>query len=332
MSFLYPYILTLLFLLPLFWVLARKRESGLRDFFAPELYKKMVSNRGGLSAAARRALMLAAVGLGIIALARPYIDRGEMKIKSDSAELVAAFDISRSMTANDVYPNRFEMAKRKFHDLLSALKDTRVAVIGFSSRAFLIAPLSDDYESLKYLVDHMSLEYVSLKGTNLMAALEAANSLLEKRGQKALLVFTDGGDKRDFSKEIDYAKKHGIKVFIYAIGTKKGGVMKLENGDIVRDAKGNIVITRLNGAIADLAKESGGVYRVYSLHSGDMKRVAADILKRLKNSRSEERVVKMREELFYYPLAASIVLFMISLFSLPREVFAMAGSTKRGMK
>jgi len=81
-------------------------------------------------------------------------------------------------------------------------------VVGFSSRAFLVAPLTADYESLKYLVDHMGMGYVSLKGTDIGAPLQVAENLLKDRKRKALLIFTDGGDKRDFSEEISYAKEH----------------------------------------------------------------------------------------------------------------------------
>ncbi len=318
MSFFYPYVLFMLLLLPLFWFLAGKKEDNLKQSFAPDLYKKMVATNGGLSKRVRDTLLLLAIGFGIVALARPYIDRGEVKIKSESAELVVAIDISRSMMAEDIYPNRFEMAKKKFDDLLKYLKNSRVAVVGFSSRAFLVAPLSEDYDSLRYLVKHMSLDYISLKGTNFLAPLKVTGNLLKKREQKGLLIFTDGGDQKDFSKEIEYAKKHGIKVFVYALGTKKGGAMRLENGDFVRDEKGDIVITSLNGAVASLAKKSGGVYREFSLSSSDMKEFANDILKRLEATSSEERTIKMSKELFYYPLAVSILLFLISFSSLPR--------------
>ncbi len=316
MEFIYPYLLILLLLLPILWILAERGGDSLKHRFTPELYEKMVRRGGWLGRRGRRALLLAAMALAIVALARPVIDRGEIKVEQETIDLIVAFDISQSMFADDVYPNRFELAKRKFFDLLDVTTEARIGVIGFSSRAFLVAPLTHDFASLRYLVKHMGLEYVSLKGTDMMAPLEVTQSLLKDRDKKALLIFTDGGDQRDFSKEIDYARRHAIKVFVYAIGTDKGGVMKTDHG-VVRDEKGNIVITRLNPAVRTLAEETGGLYMPFSLGSGDMRRMAEAIRHRIQAQKHKSETIRDREELFYYPLAGSLFLFWSAWVSLP---------------
>ena len=316
MEFMYPSVLFLLLLIPLLWILIKRDESQLKNYFTPELYKKMTAKGGGMSRRSRQILFLASLALGIVALARPYIDNGEIKVKSETTDLVVAFDISRSMFSDDVYPNRFALSQRKFFDLLESLKDTRVAVIGFSSRAFLVAPLTSDYASLRYLVKHMGFDFVSLKGTDMMAPLEVTKNLLKNRSKKALLIFTDGGDKKDFSLESDFAKKAGIKVFIYAVGTKKGGVMKVGNS-IVRDENGEVVITHLSTAIKSLAKSTGGIYREFSFKSGDMKELAEVIKDSLHSSRVKEDIIRDRIELFKIPLLLAIALFLMSFSSLP---------------
>lgn len=331
MEFLYPYVLISIPLLIPLWHLTRKRGADLRERFAPELYRKMVVRGGGMSRRTRRALLIAAMALGIVALARPVIEKGEIKVKESTVDLVVAFDISRSMFADDVFPNRFELAKRKFYDLLDHMKHARIGVIGFSSRAFLVAPLTRDYASLKYLVKHMGFDYVTLRGTDMMAPLEVTENLLAKKKRKALLIFTDGGDKKDFSKEVAYAKKNGITVFVYAIGTKKGGIMKF-GGNVVRDDKGEVVVTRLNPAVEKLATETGGVYMPYSLSSSDMKRLAETILARLEPTETKERLIKERDELFVYPLAAAVLLFLVAGVSLPRRVIPASGFGGKGEK
>ena len=316
MQFTYPYVLFLLFLIPLLWVLLGKSKDVLKNYFTPELFEKMVAKGGGMSSRSRQALLLASLALGIVALARPYIDNGEIKVKSETTDLVVAFDISRSMFADDVYPNRFSLSQRKFFDLLNSLKDTRIAVIGFSSRAFLVAPLTSDYASLRYLVEHMGLDFISLKGTDMMAPLQVTKNLLKNRTKKALLIFTDGGDKNDFSKEVDFAKREGIKVFIYAVGTKKGGVMKVGR-DVVRDENGDVVITHLNSAVKSLAEATGGIYKEFSFKSGDMMELAKIVKKSLHSSKVKEDVIRDRKELFKIPLILAIALFLISFSSLP---------------
>ena len=319
MSFVHPWWFAALLLLPIVWWAARQSGDRLRKRFKPELYAKMLTPGGGLDPRTRRLLLLLASALVITALARPVIEKGEIHLKQKTVDLMVAFDISRSMFADDVYPNRFELARRKFFELLNDLKNTRVGVMGFSSRAFLIAPLTSDYDSLRYLVKHMRFDYVSLRGTDMMAPLEVTDRLMKDRKRKALLIFTDGGDDKDLSKEIAFAKTHGIKVFIYAVGTQKGGIMKDRNGAVVRDQHGNIVVVKLNPAIRKLAEETGGVYMTYSLGSGDMKRLAREIRRRLVPSETKERTIHQREELFVYPLALAIALYLAAMSSLPRR-------------
>ena len=316
MQLLYPYVLFLLLLIPVLWIFLGKSKDALKNYFTPELYEKMVAKGGGMSRRSRQVLLLASLALGIVALARPVIDNGEIKVKSETTDIVVAFDISRSMFADDVYHNRFSLSQRKFFDLLESLKDTRIAVIGFSSRAFLVAPLTSDYASLRYLVEHIGLDYISLKGTDMMAPLQVTKNLLKNRTKKALLIFTDGGDKKDFSKEIDFAKREGIKVFIYAVGTEKGGVMKVGKS-IVRDENGDVVITHLNSAVKSLAEATGGVYKEFSFKSGDMMELATIIKKSLSSSKVKEDVIRDRKELFKIPLMLAIVLFLMSFSSLP---------------
>ncbi len=306
-----------LFIIPLILlILVKTKKVDFEKFFKKDILVKMQKGSSGLSKKVRAYLLIASLSFLIIAIARPVINNGEIKVKSEFIDLVTAFDISKSMLATDIYPNRLEFSKDKFFEFLDYFKKGRVGVIGFSSRAFLISPLTSDYTTLKYLVKNMSLDYVSLKGTNLLEPLIITNKLLKNSKQKALLIFSDGGDKSDFSKEIEYAKEHNIKVFVYAVATNKGSVIKDKNG-VLKDKNGNIVITRLNEKIKDLALKSGGAYMQYSLRKDDMKILAKEIEKKLKVNRVNEKIIKDIKELFYYPLLISIILFFIANFSLP---------------
>jgi Ca-activated chloride channel family protein len=150
-----------------------------------------------------------------------------------------------------------------------------------------------------------------------MSALEAANNLFENQEKKVLVLFTDGGDKQDLSEEIAYAKSHRITVFIYAIGTEKGGVIKTENG-VLKDSKGDIVIVKRNDAIKKLALETGGAYMVYSLKNNDVKALADLIESKFSAKLQEETTIKNREELFLYPLGGALLALFMAFFSLPR--------------
>ena len=133
--------------------------------------------------------------------------------------------------------------------------------------------------------------------------------------KKAFLIFTDGGDQSDFSKEIAYAKEHKIVVFVYAIGSDKGGVIKTKNGAL-KDKNGNIVVVRINKNIKKLALQTGGAYMRATLSSKDISMLSNAIKSRFKAKGSEINSIKDKSELFYYPLSLAILLFFMANFSL----------------
>ncbi len=309
------FLLLLILLLPLAMMLFRK-SGTLAHYFDAEVLKKLQLSEGLLSPALRNTMLLLSVALMIVALARPYVDNGEIKVRSSTIDVMAAFDISRSMFANDVYPNRLALAKKKFQEFSSDFQEAKIGVIGFSSRAFLISPLTEDFGTLDYLVGNMNLDSVTLKGTSVMNALEVTDELLKESAKKALILFTDGGDKSDFSEEVAYAKQHGIVVFVYNIGTTKGGVIPGEKGALTDD-KGNIVVVRVNEEIRSLALQSGGAYMAYSLKNNDIDALAGAIKQRFREKNEEESAIRDVKELFYYPLGAALTLLLIAFYSLP---------------
>jgi len=317
MHFEQPHLLFLLIvLIPLGLVLftsAKKKHA----VFAPEVLALLMHKSHTLPQWVRNSLLLGAMALLIVALARPVIDNGEIKVKNSTIDIIAGFDISRSMFANDIYPNRLELAKRKFDAFLNDVRETRVGVIGFSSRAFMISPLTEDFGTLRYLVQNMNTDMVSLKGTDIMQALEQTDALLKNSDKKALLLFTDGGDDKDFRDEIAYAKAHHIVVFVYNIGTEKGGVIPTGHGAMT-DKKGDIVVVKRNDAIKDLALQSGGAYMVYSLRHNDIKALADAIKARFTVHNETTDTIRDVEELFVWPLGAGVVLLFMALYSLPR--------------
>jgi len=309
------FLLVLLLLLPLALMLFRKGAT-IAHYFDAEILKKLQLSDGLLSPAVKNSFLLLSSALMIVALARPYIDNGKIKVTTSTIDVMAAFDISRSMFANDVYPNRLTLAKKKFEEFSGDFQEAKIGVIGFTSRAFLISPLTEDFATLEYLVTNMNLDSVTLRGTSVMNALEVTNDLLSESEKKALILFSDGGDSDDFSKEIAYAKRHNIVVFAYNIGTTKGGVIPDTNGALT-DKNGDIVVVRLNKKIKDLALQSGGAYMEYSLKSNDINALAEAIKQRFSEKNEEESTIKDEKELFSYPLSVALILLFLALYSMP---------------
>ena len=304
-------------LLPLFYFLQSKK-SDLEHIFSKEVLKRVRLKNSALSKKWRNILLILSMVLTIIALARPQIDHGEIKVKSSFINIVTAIDMSKSMFANDIYPNRFEFAKKKFFDSLAYFKSAKIALMGFSSQTFLISPLTQDFNSLKFLGKNLNLDYLNLQGTDIMTTLISANNLFGEEKRKILLIFTDGSDQKQFDKEISYCKENNIIVYIYNIGTDKGGVINDKDG-VLKDKEGNIVVVKRTDNIKKLALETGGAYMKYSLNNNDIKLLANTIQSRYKAITEEISTIKDRKELFYYPLSLAILFLFMALFSMPKE-------------
>ena len=162
-------------------------------------------------------LLFIAFILLIITLGRPVLSNEPIKVKQNNLALMVAFDISRSMQCEDVFPNRLAFAKNKFDSLLKNLSNEKIGALAFSSRAFLIAPITNDYHTLKYLIKNINTKYISVNGSDIYEALQSTKVLLSQNKQKSLIIFTDGTDKIEFDKEIKFAKQNDIKVFIYKL-------------------------------------------------------------------------------------------------------------------
>jgi Ca-activated chloride channel family protein len=307
------WILILLFFLLLIKTISKSYEN----IFSKDMLNKIIVGKSKKNT--NFILLFIAFILIVLSLARPVIQNEPIKISTKSLSLVIAFDISKSMICEDVYPNRLSFAKNKFTSLLKNLKDEKVGVIGFSSKSFLIAPITNDYLSLKYLVQNMSTSYISVNGSDIFEALRSTNNLLKNSKQKALIILSDGTDTNDFSTQIQYANDNNIKVFIYAIATRQGGVIKTKD-DIQKDKDGNIVVTRLNDNIKDLALETNGAYLEFTNKSNDIKEFVNIIRKKFKEKEKKEIIINTNQELYYFPLTLAFILIFIAISGFKRRI------------
>lgn len=315
MSFDAPNALYVLFLLVVLFLISGKIKDYTRYFSQGMLDKVLIGKE-------QKKLNFLLLSLSftflIIALAKPIVQNKPIELPKESLDMIVAFDISKSMLSSDVYPTRLQFAKNKFMTLLEESKDEKIGVIGFSASAFMVAPLTDDLATLQYLVTNLSNEFISAQGSSSLEALKSTNQLLEKANKKALIIFTDGTDSKDFTKEIKYAKDNNIKVFVYAIATQKGGVIKEQEG-ILKDNNGNIVVTRLNPDIKELALQSGGAYLEYSTNSDDIKIFLDVIREQFETQKQEELIIEDNQEYFYIPLVLAIIFYMLAISGFRRN-------------
>ncbi len=297
-------------------------KSTVENIFDKKILEKLTINNDSLTRLGRNSLLFIALFLMIISLSRPVLLKEEIKIAQKKIDILIALDISKSMLCQDLYPSRLEFAKKKIFELLDKFKEANAGVIAFADEAFLVSPLSEDKNTLKYLIENLDTMSLSTNGTNIMVALRKTDRFLKQSSQKILIIFSDGGDMKDFSKEIKFAQKNSIKVYVYATATKKGADIKYL-GEKLKDKNGNIVITKLNENIKSLSIKSGAAYIKGGYKDKSIDLLIKDIREKSKTKELKNRKIKDYKELFYYPLSLAVLFMLFAFGSLPKRPAAL---------
>ena len=254
----------------------------------------------------------------VLALADPQIGTRQEKVKRNGIDVVVALDVSRSMLAQDVQPDRLTRAKQFISNFVDELSNDRFAMIVFAGRAYLQMPLSVDYSAAKLYLKTVNTESVPTQGTNISQALELANETFAKgdNKSKALIIISDGEDNEPGVEEaLEQASKNGIKVFTIAVGSDKGSPIPLANGDYKRDAQNNIVLSKVNiEAMRDYAAKSGGKSFVLGNGKAEIDAIFKE-LGRITTKEIDETVFTEFDDKFQYCLLAA-VFFLVLEFML----------------
>lgn len=248
----------------------------------------------------------------VVSLSRPILYSNLISKDKLNIEFVAAIDFSKSMLADDIKPSRFEFAKQKVQSLVEKLKTEKLALLGFSNQSYMIVPSTNNYEVFSYLNKNLSIENINKNGTDFLKILNATNEILNHKERKFLILFTDAGEQKDFSKEISFAKQNEMVVSVYNIASLKGSAIRYKD-ELVKDEKGNIVVSKLNKNIENLALKTGGVYAEYSLIKDDLDKVLNNIKNKAVKDLKDESF-ENKNEIFYIPLILAFLFFMLARF------------------
>ncbi len=272
MTFAQPAWLILLVLLPLLGLaallVARLRRSQWSSLMAPRLRSSLLKRGSPLPRWFALLFLLAATAAVIIGLARPQGDAGTRTEKSLGRNLLIALDLSRSMRVPDVKPDRLSQAKLVIYEMLDALPNERVGIIGFAGSSYLYAPLTVDHRAVRETVDQIDETWAPLGGSDLASAVSLAIDTLKKTGQKnnALVILSDGEKHDDNLDEmIAEAGRSGVYILAVGVGTEDGDYIPNPDfpGNRMVDKNGKPVISRLHADVMrKLAVETKGRYAV----------------------------------------------------------------------
>lgn len=293
------------------------KQNKLENYFSKTALNKLSISNQYFSNKTRNIILFLSLIFMIIALARPVTNEKINNSETSLTPIIIAIDVSKSMKAVDLFPNRLEFAKQKLLNILDNSKTEAIGVILFAKSSFLVSPVTEDFNSLKILIKNLDTGINFDNGTNIYSTLESTNKLLKNYSNKNLLLLTDGGDKENFDEEINFANKNGIKIYTLALATSNGSAIKEENGNYLTTKDGKIVNVKLNSKIKDLSLKTDGGYIEYSLDNKDIEQILDDINSKSNKEKFEERKYKTYTELFYYPLAIAIFLLLIAFSSMP---------------
>ncbi len=266
--FVQPYLLLLLSLIPVvglaWWWAAARAEARLADLVAPALQPRLLPPRSHARTLAQLILALVALSLLTVAAARPQWGRRDETVITRGRNLLIALDVSRSMLATDVHPNRLERAKVDILDLIAELRGDNAGLLVFRHKGVLLCPLTTDYSFLRQAVDSVSPESAPRGETDLADAIKKALEALEGMSEdyNAILLISDGeqltGDAVAAARE---AGRRGIPIFTVGIGDPAGATIPAETGGDLFRFQGQAVQTRLMDQTLDaIGTESGGSY------------------------------------------------------------------------
>lgn len=296
MQFLYPNVLffMLIPIIILMFLITTNRDKFQKYFDKEALAKLSVKNKY-MTKTTRNILFFIALILMTISLARPVFDEKEHKLTQETVSFVIALDVSKSMLATDIFPNRLTFGKKKILEIIEYAKQNSIAVILFAKSSFILSPITEDFNSLKILVNRLDTGLNFDNGSNIFSTLEVSKKLLKDYKDKNLILITDGGNNSTYEKEITFAKENKIKIYTLALATDTPTPIKLEDGSFLTKEDGSIVTVKLNEDIKNLSLNTDGAFINFSTSNNDIKQLIDEInissQKRKKNQKTIKHIL-----------------------------------------
>lgn len=329
----YLYLLALLPLLMMFMIwryqVRQKKIHAIGDF---DLVQRLTDSFSAKTWWIRQSLMLAVLTSLIVAGAGLEVGTRYEEVTLEGIDLVIALDVSASMHAEDVQPNRLAKAKHAIHTLLGRLGGDRVGLVVFAGGAFIQCPMTSDYAAIRMLLDAADVSSITSGGSNLGSALETAAQAFPKLSSetkpadKAIVLFSDGEDHEpDYDAMVDRLKEEHVRVFTIGIGTDAGVPIPLydEQGRVMdfKKSEGNVVTTRRDEShLRRIAEETEGQYFGISANENEIDRLYQAIADMEKGGSKQFQFTSFEDRYQYFVGLA--LLLLGAEFSMKRRRYA----------
>ena len=313
-------LVVLIFLFNLYWKRKKQREFG--DL---KMVKKLSPESSVFKPVLKvSVLILALLGL-ILGLVNPKIGTKMETVKREGIDIVFAVDVSKSMLAEDIAPNRLDKSKQIVSQIINQLGSDRIGIVAYAGSAFPVLPITTDYSVAKMFLQSMNTDMVSSVGTSFNEAIKLSSTYFDdKKTSKLLIMISDGEDHNEGAEEAaEEANKLGIKIITIGVGTEKGGTIPLKRNGIIegfkKDNNNEVVITKLvPESLTAIAKATKGGY----VNGNNTKEVLEYIKNALNNiQKTEFEATEMADfqSQFQWFLGFAFLLLFVDVFLLERK-------------
>lgn len=314
-------VLLLLLIAALIW---KKRKQS--QFADKALLKKLSPNQSVFKTILKIVVLCLAIACLTIALVNPKIGTKLETVKREGVDVVFAIDVSKSMLAEDVAPNRLEKSQQLVTQIINSLASDRVGIIAYAGSAFPQLPITTDYASAKMFLQNMNTDMLSSQGTAINEAIQLAKTYYndDEQTNRVLFIISDGEDHEGDSVNIaEEASEEGIRIFTIGVGTTKGGRIPIKRNGVVlnykKDQNDQTVITRLQEeTLKDIAKEANGEY-IYNNITKETVEKVTEILQNMDKKEFEAKQFADFKDQFQWFLGFGIFFLVLEVFLLERR-------------
>lgn len=321
-----PAFLYLLIIIPVIIVIRflemRKRKLKLKKFGDLSLLKQLMPDVSLSRKSLKFWLMVAALALLIVMLARPQMGTKISQEKRKGIEVIISLDISNSMRAEDVVPSRLDKSKMLVENMVDNFTNDKVGLVVFAGDAFIQLPITSDYVSAKMFLQNTDPSLIATQGTDLAGAIELSSKSFTQQDKvgRAILIITDGEDHEGGAIEAaEKARKNGIRVFVLGVGSTKGSPVPDGNGGYMKDNSGQEVISALNEEMCKQVAQAGGGAYIHVDNTSLAQRQLNDELTKLQKGDISSVVYSEYDEQFQAVGILVLILLIIEMLILERK-------------
>ena len=314
-------VMLMVFLWTFFW---KKRIQ--KSFGSAVVLKRLSPDLSFFKSSLKFITLCLAVGFLMIGLINPKIGTKLETIKREGVDIVFAIDVSKSMLAEDVAPNRLEKSKQLVTQIINNLASDRVGIIAYAGKAFPQLPITTDYASAKMFLQSMNTDMLSSQGTAINEAIELSRNYFddEEQTNRVLIIISDGEDHNDLSIEVaEAASEEGIKIYTIGVGSEKGGPIPLKRNGVVmsykKDQNNETVITKLNEETLRLiANEAKGGY-INGSQTADVVEQIRAVLSAMDKKEFEAKEFAEYKDQFQWFLGIGLFFLILDVLLLERK-------------